>query len=144
MKDRRKILRCVGGLAAAALIAGCAHTPDSRIQQNAEVFETFPAEVQETIRRGEVEVGYTPEMVYLALGEPDRKVTRRTADEVREIWFYQGRFLTTDTIRVNDQFGRFRPVRPTLYLDRTVEHIYTRARMEFVDGELVSVEQTER
>lgn len=134
------------GLAAVMIgvAGGCAHTPERRIQQNAELFETFPPDVQESVRAGEVEIGYTPEMVFLALGPPDRKVSRRTADEVREIWFYQGRFLTTDTVRVHDQFGRFRPIRPALYLDRTVEHLYTRARLEFVEGKLVSVEQTDR
>lgn len=136
----------LGALALLALglgLGGCASTPERRIQQNPEMFEALPAEVQDTVRAGEVEIGYTPEMVFLALGPPDRKVKRRTDKEEREIWIYQGRFLTTETVRVHDQFGRFRPVRPTLYLDRTVEHVYTRAKLEFVKGKLVSIEQTD-
>lgn len=139
--------RVWGGFAMLVMIiglAGCASTPDRRIQKNPAVFEALSADEQETIRAGRVEIGYTPDMVFLALGAPDRKVTRRTAGDNREIWIYHGRFMTTDTVRVHDQFGRFRPVRPAIYLDRTVEHVYTRARLEFARGELVSIEQTER
>lgn len=140
-------IQWIQGLAVVLLVvglAGCATTPEKRIQQNPEAFEALPPDVQENVREGRVEIGYTPETVFLALGAPDRKTTRRTEDGEREIWIYQGRFLTTETVRVHDQFGRFRPVRPAIYLDRTVEHVYTRARLEFVGGELVSVEQTER
>lgn len=140
----RGVALLMGAFVMALLVGGCAHTPEKRIRENAEVFETFPPDVQEAVRAGQVEIGYTLEMVFLALGAPDRKVNRRTANEAREIWFYQGRFLSTDTIRVHDQFGQFRPVRPVLYLDRTTEHTYTRARLEFVEGKLVSIEQTER
>lgn len=133
------------GLVLLALgLAGCATTPERRAQQHPEVFEALPPEVQENVLAGQVEIGYTPDMVFLALGAPDRKVTRRTENEQREIWVYQGRFVTTETVRVYDQFGRFRPVRSPIYLDRTVEHRYTRARLEFVEGKLVSLEQTER
>lgn len=96
------------------------------------------------MRAGQVDLGYTPEMVFLALGSPDRKIMRKTADDAREIWIYQGRFLTTDTVRVYDQYGRFRPVQSPMYLDRTVEHVYVRARLEFIEGQLVSIEQVER
>jgi hypothetical protein len=123
---------------------GCTTTPERRIQQNPELFQGLSPAEQEAVRTGQVELGYTPEMVFLALGEPDRKITRKTPDDMREIWIYQGRFLTTDTVRVYDQYGSFRPVRSPMYLDRTVEHVYVRARLEFVEGELVSVEQVER
>jgi len=121
------------------------HTPEARIREHQELFSSYPEEIQEAIRSGQVQLGFTKEMTYLALGEPDRKVVRRTAGEAeREIWYYQGRFVTTDTIRVYDQFGRFRPVRPPVYLDRTTEHVYTRARLDFENGEIVAIEQTER
>lgn len=131
-------------LAAAALLSGCASTPEKRIRQNPELFDSFPAEVQENLRSGRVEIGYTPEMVYFALGAPDRRVTRRTADEEREVWHYQGRYLTTDTIQVHDPYGRFTRIEPVIYIDRTTEHRYTRARLEFVEDKLVEIQQVER
>lgn len=132
-------------LAVVALsLAGCASTPERRAQQHPEVFEALPPEVQENVMAGQVEIGYTPDMVFLALGAPDRKINRRTENEEREIWVYQGRFLTTETVRVHDQFGRFRPLYSPVYLDRTVEHRYTRARLEFIEGKLASIEQTQR
>jgi len=64
-------------LIAAALLAACA-TPDSRIADNRSAFSQYPAEIQAKIKAGQVDVGFTPEMVLMALGEPTRKFTRKT------------------------------------------------------------------
>lgn len=40
------------------------------------------------IRRGQVDIGFTGEMVRLALGEPDRISTRRDTDGTSEVWSY--------------------------------------------------------
>lgn len=77
----------IAGLALAAL-AACS-TPDSRIAGNRAVFDPLPAEVQQKIRAGQVEVGFTPEMVRLALGEPDRVFTRRSDRGDTEVWGYR-------------------------------------------------------
>lgn len=140
----KQIAQAVSVIAFALFAFGCAHTPETRIAENRELFERLTPEEQESVQAGQVQIGYTPEMVFLALGEPDRKITRRTKDDSLNIWIYQGRFVSTETVRVRDQFGSFRPVHPTLYLDRTVEHIYTKARLVFEDGKLISIEQTER
>ncbi len=81
-------MRLLPLLLALALLAGCS-SPDSRIARNRAVFDRLPAEVQQKIRNGQVEVGYTPEMVQLALGEPDRVFTRRSAQGDTEVWGYQ-------------------------------------------------------
>lgn len=130
-------------LALALVLGGCASTPERRIQKNPELFEGLPAEVQEQVREGRVGIGFTPEMVYLALGEPTSRVTRRTASEEREIWYYEGRYVTTDTIRLHD-YGRFSSREPMIYLDRTQEHRYTRVRLEFVEGKVTAIQQVER
>ncbi len=67
--------------------AGCS-TPDSRIQKNAEAFASYPPAVQAKIRAGEVEIGYTADMVRLALGKPDRTFRRVTAEGETEVWAY--------------------------------------------------------
>jgi hypothetical protein len=73
-----------------AVLAGCAtpHTPAARIQQNPALFAGLPAAAQEKIRQGQIEVGFTPDMVRLALGKPVRIVTRQTATDTTEIWSY--------------------------------------------------------
>ena len=70
-----------------ALLAACS-TPDSRIAGDRAAFDQLPAEVQQKIRAGQVDVGFTPEMVRLALGEPDRKFTRKTGAGDLEVWGY--------------------------------------------------------
>ncbi len=74
--------------AALALLAGCS-TPGSRIAGHQAEFDRLPAAAQQQIRAGEVDIGFTPEMVRLALGEPDRVFTRRTEKGDIEVWGYQ-------------------------------------------------------
>ena len=70
-----------------ALLSACS-TPDSRIDSHRSAFEKYSPEVQEKIRAGRVDIGFTPEMVRIALGEPARQVTRKTEAGDREIWIY--------------------------------------------------------
>lgn len=74
-------------LACALALAGCS-TPDSRIERNRAAFAGYPPAVQAKIRAGEIELGYTPEMVALALGKPDRVVRRHTSEGETESWAY--------------------------------------------------------
>lgn len=74
-------------LAGLLLLAACS-TPDTRIADNRGAFDRFPAEVQRKIRAGQVDVGFTAEMVRLALGEPARKFTRKTDKGDTEVWGY--------------------------------------------------------
>lgn len=78
-----------GTMMAAAMIlaAGCA-TPGTRIQTHQAEFDAWPAAVQAKVRAGQVEVGFTPEMVRVALGEPDRVHTRLTEKGQSEVWIY--------------------------------------------------------
>ena len=70
-----------------AALAGCA-TPESRISRNPEAFAGLPAADQQLIREGKVALGFTPEMARLALGDPDRTITRTDASGTSEIWRY--------------------------------------------------------
>ena len=84
-----RLIRVVS-LAAGLVLAGCS-TPDSRIAKNQSAFAAYPADVQAKIRAGQVEPGFTPEMVQLALGEPLRKTTRQTEAGDAEVWIYPER-----------------------------------------------------
>jgi hypothetical protein len=74
-------------VASLLLLAACA-TPDSRIADNRSTFDKFPADVQQKIKTGQVDVGFTPEMVVMSLGEPARKFTRKTELGDTEVWSY--------------------------------------------------------
>jgi hypothetical protein len=74
-------------LACVVLLVSCA-TPESRIADNRSTFDSFPPEVQQKIKTGQVEVGFTPEMVLMSLGEPARKFTRKTELGDTDVWSY--------------------------------------------------------
>jgi outer membrane protein assembly factor BamE (lipoprotein component of BamABCDE complex) len=63
-------------------------TPDSRIRKNQELFDSYPAEVQKNIRAGKVEVGYTEDMVRMALGDPNETAVNKTAEGEVHVWAY--------------------------------------------------------
>jgi hypothetical protein len=77
----------LAALLAVILLSACS-TPDSRITENQAAFDRLPPEAQQKIRAGQVEPGYTHEMVYLALGKADRKYTRATEQGETEVWLY--------------------------------------------------------
>ncbi|EIQ00047.1 hypothetical protein OpiT1DRAFT_04584 [Opitutaceae bacterium TAV1] len=68
-------------------LAGCS-SPQRRIEKNLALFESLPAEQQELIKQGKVGLGFTPEMVLLAVGEPDRKWLRTDETGDSEAWSY--------------------------------------------------------
>lgn len=78
------------GATLALLVAGCS-TVDSRIAQNRAAFNTWPPAVQDKVVVGQVDIGFTPEQVAVALGQPDRVFTRTTADGTSQVWSYRDR-----------------------------------------------------
>ena len=75
---------CWLGLVAGLLLA-CS-TVDSRIRDNQTVFDSYPPETQAKIRAGEIAVGFTPEMVLMAWGEPSRREQVTGEEFVADVW----------------------------------------------------------
>ncbi len=75
-----------------ALIAACS-TFDSRIKENQMVFDKLSPADQHTVRAGFIKVGFTPEMVYMALDKPERKIAGATPGE--ETWVYHNIYSST-------------------------------------------------
>ena len=73
----------------AVLLAACS-TPESRIRMHKAAYESWPPAVQEAVKAGRVDVGFTAEQVSVALGRPDRVYTRKTAAASEEVWAYGG------------------------------------------------------
>lgn len=129
------------------LVAGC-ETIEKRIAREAELFASFPPEIQERIRAGEVDLGFTPGMVRIAWGEPDVTETIRTTSGAGESWIY----LDREQVYAGRRFAGYEPQvyfdprtksRYTfwepVYVDvyHTVEH--ERNRVDFEEGRVVSV-----
>jgi len=78
--------------AAAALIlmvSGCGTDGiANRIQEKSAVFAALPPEQQQDIRKGYVQIGYTAEMVYMALGQPSKVKVKDTTQGKVGVWIY--------------------------------------------------------
>jgi hypothetical protein len=83
--------RTMGLLLVSALLllaAGCSSV-SSRISKNRAEYESWPIEVREKVAAGQVDLGFTPNQVRMALGDPERVATRTTADGQSESWIYR-------------------------------------------------------
>ncbi|GAB5558410.1 MAG: hypothetical protein SynsKO_00570 [Synoicihabitans sp.] len=69
------------------LSAGCASF-DSRKDEKSYVFNSLAPETKQRLEEGDIKIGDTEDMVYIALGEPDEKREKRTADGTESLWVY--------------------------------------------------------
>lgn len=141
--SRRRAARICAGLT--LLVGGCS-SPEWRIRQHRALFESLPAEAQERIRGGNIALGDTKDMVFLALGRPDREYVRTSAEGTTEVWSYtdvatsRERRRVTGDFRVRDPSGRLRTVHDTVWVDVDREHEYERLRIEFQNGVVKAIE----
>lgn len=125
---------------AALLLAGCATTPQSRIERDPVGFSALTPEQQQKVRDGHVGVGFDEAAVRLALGEPDRVIEREAADGNTQSWVYYA--------IVPNAYGSaycapgFPHYGPAYYCQAPVANQYEeRTRVLFKDGKVVSVER---
>ncbi len=129
---------------------GCS-TFEKRAQEKADTYASLDTATQDKLKRGEIEVGNTPDMVYIALGAPDRKLSTRSADQDDETWIYnsfsrsyQGpAFLGYERSliynpRTKRHYVIYEPVVADVYHDQEEERI----RIIFRDGKVFAIEQT--
>jgi hypothetical protein len=87
MKRRSSIIMA----AAAAILlfsAGC-NSFNSRARQMSGVYNSLNPSDQQRLQHGAIAVGDTPEMVYIALGNPDERRDITTADGTHTTWVYR-------------------------------------------------------
>lgn len=90
-RSMTKVLFPVFTAGVCALGLSACSSPDSRIKEHAATFSALPSETQGKIRGGHVDIGFTQEMVVMALGEPDRRYSRTTSEGTSEVWAYRDR-----------------------------------------------------
>lgn len=145
-----KLIRAAFITLAAIMIAACASTPESRIKRNQAQFDAFPAETQAKIKKGEIALGFTQEMVLMAKDKPDRKYTRTTAKGESEVWSYTRNYTTTDRQRIEtrihapDAGGKWRNYNDWVWVDVQRLHEYEQFRIEFEDGKVSAFEALSR
>ena len=128
------------------VLAGCA-TPEHRIQKNQEFFNTLPVAAQARIRGGQIDLNFTPGMVRIALGEPQRKILRRTLTGDTDIWLYSDSIRSyerqradLDGLVINSSSG-IRSVGGSAWINVPQEREVVRLRVEFQNGSVVAVEE---
>ncbi|MBI4791261.1 MAG: hypothetical protein HY789_00605, partial [Deltaproteobacteria bacterium] len=103
------------GLLITIALSGCMsaqYLRDRRIAENVELFNSYSPDIQEQIRLGQVNLGFSEDMVGLAWGPPDRMYVRTTERGEETVWIYSSRRLLTQTdrmsvpVRVYDDRGR--------------------------------------
>ncbi len=120
------------------LLVACS-SPDSRIAKNRGLFDSLPPAAQADIRAGRVALGFTPDMVRLALGEPDREVTRTDASGERLIWIYYDN-SPAFSLGVGAGSGGYARTSGGVILSPSSDNT-ERLRVEFAQGKVVAVAQ---
>ncbi|MDH3346613.1 MAG: hypothetical protein OEM02_00735 [Desulfobulbaceae bacterium] len=131
-------------------LAGCfslQQVRDRRIVNNQLLFNTFSPEVQEKVRQGNIDIGFSEHMVGIAWGSPSRIFNRTTKEGVTIIWEY----TRTETffhphsmgfpIYMVDRYGKGRTVYHGVWLDHENGVEYVTARVEFSKGVVSAVER---
>jgi len=73
------------------LLASCAtNTPAKRIARNPEMFENLPRKQKTLVEQGKIDRGMSPEAVFLAWGNPDRRIEGEKAGVPTMRWDYYG------------------------------------------------------
>jgi len=138
-------------VAATLLFAGC-NTFESRSKEKSAVFNSLDSSTQQRLKKGELAIGDTADLVYIALGSPDERSSSLTTDGEVMTWVYNvywqeyaGSVQTGyRRIVVYDKVSRryvvyFEPVRTDVYRERVDERI----RVELRNGRVSAVEQTQ-
>mgnify|MGYP002787183634 CR=1 FL=1 len=137
--------------ATVALLAGC-NTFERRAGEKSDVFAALDEATRARLRARNLQVGDTLDMVYIAMGAPDERRVRHSADGSLTTWVYnaywqeyQGQALVGYRRYVvrDPKSGRFQvfyePVRESVFVPREEERI----RVEFRGDRVVAIEQAQ-
>jgi hypothetical protein len=81
------LVRHASILLVTAMLMACASTA-TRISDQQSLFDAYPPDVQQKIRAGQVDVGFTQDQVRMSVGEPTRRYTQQTTVGESETWAY--------------------------------------------------------
>ncbi len=122
------------------LTTGCVtSTPQSRISQHREAYSRFLSEAQRKISAGEVDIGFTEEMVTLALGKPGRKFTHTGPEGESEVWVYFKR-EPHGSVSFGVSSGGYSGVNTGISLSTAANPDDEVMRVIFQDGKVSSIE----
>jgi hypothetical protein len=139
--------------AVAALGLSACNTFQSRARERSATYEALDPATQQRLQGGKIDIGDTPDMVYIALGHPDTKRVVTTADGQQETWVYRTYWQEYEgsawmgyrrvIVPASNRRGYVvfhEPVRQDIYSTHADDTI----RVAFNRGEVASVEQSMR
>lgn len=136
--------------AALGLVAGC-QTTGERIASHGAAFASLDPTTQQAIRQGIVQPGFTPDMVYMALGKPIETALDSTGNGW---WLYRYEPITAPNETIQSGYRRRIVYDPVSRTDNViVEPIDEKAfpnlvpytlRLTFANGRVAHVEKTRR
>lgn len=99
-----KLIAPLVSLLAVLLLSNCASsTTTGRIEKNPQIYNDLTTREQELVSQGQIEEGMPPGAVYLALGEPDRRLEGQSEGKRTMRWDY----TTLYPIYGNTFYGHF-------------------------------------
>lgn len=124
------------------LAAGCS-SPAARIKANPEAFARLNRDQQVLVQAGQVALGFEPDAVRLALGDPDRTTTRTDEHGQTLIWHFlsyevEGRILFTGHYHSGRNWWGWGASYP-YYLDYPSRTVRDRFRIEFRAGRVTAI-----
>ena len=88
MKRRFYLGASTLGLAAGALILTSCSTPQTRISDHPDLYQSLSARDQALVSQGQIRPGMSRNAVWLAWGSPDRKIIANMRGHPTETWIY--------------------------------------------------------
>lgn len=133
------------------LLLGACNTVEKRIEEKPAAFAAADPATQEKVRKNVVEVGFSTDLVYIALGKPNEERRTQTTNGETLTWIYNtyqqdyaGQAYTgyRRYVVIDPRTGRPVVFIEPVYTDVYREHVDERLRIIFKDGKVTSIEET--
>ena len=143
----------IGSVALCALLTGCLTLEEriaKRITVKADYFASLPAERQERLRKGQLQIGDTEDAAWIVFGSPTRKSTHTTVGSTNIVWSY----VLTEAQPIDELRPGFYPiVMRRGHVIWTTDYQYNRSyiyerneylRIEFNNNKVSSIDKAEK
>ncbi|HEY4248329.1 MAG TPA: hypothetical protein VGM64_15885 [Lacunisphaera sp.] len=137
-------------IAALAFSSGC-ETVNDRIKEKPEAFSNVDQATQDKIKQGIIDIGFTEDMVYLALGKPDQTRESANATGKTVTWVYNTYYQRPEgthfagynrQVYFDPYLKTYRVYYRPVYADIYSEQKEERIRIVFKDGKASVIEQS--
>jgi endo-alpha-1,4-polygalactosaminidase (GH114 family) len=145
----RRLLSSFMLAASLGFFAGC-QTVESRIKENPETFAQLDKATQDKIKHGIIDLGFSEDLVYLAIGKPAQKRKSVSATGQTETWIYYAASELRANIIHNGYYRKYYDQKLGVYCDEYVPATFEdgipekreRIQVVFQDGKVSLIEQT--